>query len=185
MTKQQLREKMKDYRKTITEHDRDWLGIAIALKLLQVVEPYDEVLCYVSSDIEVDTRYFLGVLFDNKKKKVFVPKCVKGTNIMHFYPIKSFKDLEPGSFSIDEPKEGIPPQEEFSENSCCIVPALSFDKHGYRVGFGKGFYDRFLEDFIGKKIGVCYDACIVNRIEYDEHDIKADIIVTEKCVREI
>lgn len=182
MTKQELRERMKAYRSALSSHDRDWRSIQMAIKLIQMMEPYNDILCYVSTDTEIDTRYFLSMLFEKEKKQVYVPKCVKGTNEMLFYPIYSFKDLVKGSYSIDEPREGIKPQTEFYDRCCCIVPALCYDRHGYRVGYGKGYYDRFLEDFCGTKIGLCYSDCVVKYIEHDEYDIKADIIVTENSI---
>ena len=182
MNKQQLRKQMKAYRLSLDKGERESLDKIIAAKLTELVKPFDTVLCYVSSDIEVDTRRFLGELFKDPTKRVLAPKCVKGTNIMHFYPIKGFDDLEKGCFSIDEPKEGIKAQTEFGDNCCCIVPALCYDEQGYRVGFGKGFYDRFLSGFAGKKIGICYSGCIVSKIDFDETDITADIIVTDKGI---
>lgn len=182
MNKQELRARMKAYRLSLDSAERKILDRAIADRLIELVSPYDTVLCYVSSDIEVDTRYVLSELFKDSGKKILAPKCVKGTNIMHFYPITGFDDLEEGSFSIYEPKDGISMQTDFSDNSCCIVPALCYDSKGYRVGFGKGFYDRFLAEFSGKKIGICYSGCIVDKIEHDDTDIKIDIIITDKGV---
>ena len=182
MNKSELRKQMKAYRLSLDKDERKSLDMKIADRLLKLIEPYDTVLCYVSSDIEVDTRYILSRLFSDSTKMVLAPKCVKGTNVMHFYPIKGFDDLEKGCFSIDEPKEGIAAQTVFSDKSCCIVPALCYDTQGYRVGFGKGFYDRFLAGFNGVKIGICYSGCIVESIDCDETDIKTDIYVTDKGI---
>ena len=62
------------------------------------------------------------------------------------------------------------------------MPALCYDERGYRVGFGKGYYDRFLSGFGGKRIGICYSLCMVDKIDNDENDIKAEIIVTDKKI---
>ena len=182
MNKKQLREQMKAYRLEMDKDKRREYDKKIADTLLDIIKPFDEILCYVSSDIEVDTRRFLTELFKDDTKRVLAPRCVKGTNIMHFHPISGFDDLESGSYSIDEPKESIAAITEFSDKSCCIVPALCYDKKGYRVGFGKGFYDRFLAGFNGKRIGICYSGCIVDSIDSDKTDICADIVITEKSV---
>ena len=106
------------------------------------------------------------------------------SNDMSFYEIKSFDDLEQGSFNIFEPKEYCPMIADFND-ACCIVPALSYDKRGYRLGFGKGFYDKFLCKFNGEKIGICYDNCICGKLPNDEFDISVDWLVTEKLNFEI
>ena len=182
MNKQQLRKQMKELRLSLDKDKRKEMDSKIASRLYDIIKPFDTVLCYVSSEIEVDSREILMRLFSEDLKKVLVPKCVKGTNIMHFYRIGSFDDLEKGYFGIEEPKDNIKAENSFGENSCCIVPALCYDERGYRVGFGKGFYDRFLKDYNGKKIGICYSCCITDRIENDTSDIKADIIITDKTV---
>ena len=67
----------------------------------------------------------------------------------------------------------------------CFVPGIAFDKSGNRIGFGKGYYDRFLKDKPQiTKIGICYDFQLLKKVQipFDEFDIKMDIIVTEKEV---
>ena len=182
MNKQQLRKAMKQKRLSLDKNERALMDKRITESLLELTEIYDTVLCYVSSEIEVDTRAFLQHLFDKGKKTVLVPRCITGTNIMHFYQINSFDDLEKGNFGIEEPKKGLLKVNEYLGKSCCIVPALCYDRRGFRVGFGKGFYDRFLADFEGVKIGICYDCCLVEKIENDLTDICADIVVTDKNI---
>lgn len=64
----------------------------------------------------------------------------------------------------------------------CIIPALTFDEQGYRLGFGKGYYDRFLSRFKGDTAGICYECCISNRLPRGRFDRCADVVVTEKRV---
>ncbi len=61
-----------------------------------------------------------------------------------------------------------------------IVPGVGFDERGYRLGYGLGFYDRFLKDFKGLKVGVAFDCCVVNEIVHSEDDIPVDVLITEK-----
>lgn len=139
------------------------------------------VFCYVSTPIEVDTREFINRALKDGKT-VAVPRCVPGTRQMEFYKIDSLDDLKPGSFSVDEP---MPDKDKLitdTENSICIVPGLCFDKNGYRLGYGKGYYDRFLSDFKGNIVGICYSECIVNSLITGRFDRKCNLILTEKGV---
>lgn len=136
------------------------------------------VLVYVSSPIEVDTYAIIEHSFKDRKK-VLVPKCVLNTNLMEFYEIRSLDDLEKGAFGIMEPCDKCEKIKSFDDKTCCIVPALAYDKRGYRLGFGKGFYDRFLEGYKGKKIGLCYSSCVVDELPTDTYDKTVDYIVTD------
>ena len=68
------------------------------------------------------------------------------------------------------------------DNALCIVPALSYDKDGYRLGFGMGFYDRFLADYNGMKLGLCYDNCMSESFCHDGYDISVDKVFTDKDI---
>lgn len=142
-----------------------------------------QLLCYVSGEIEVGTGHIIQHALENGKT-VLAPRCVKGTNIMHFYRICSREDLEAGLFGIEEPREYCERYDSF-DNAVCVVPGLSFDTEGYRLGFGKGFYDRFLADLNGVSIGLCYENCISERLPADEYDMRVDKIVTENRTIEV
>jgi 5-formyltetrahydrofolate cyclo-ligase len=64
-------------------------------------------------------------------------------------------------------------------NSVCITPGICFDKYGYRIGYGKGFYDKFFYNHDVFKIGLCYQECLVDKIEVDDYDIAVDKIITD------
>ena len=138
------------------------------------------VLCYVSRDFEIDT---LGVLLAalSNGKRVAVPKC-EDDGGMRFYPIKSLSDLKTGSFGIKEPKENSRPLEEFG-GSICICPALCCDMRGYRVGFGKGYYDRFLKTYEGGTLSLCYSDALIPAIDAQAYDIPVHIVVTDEFIR--
>ena len=139
------------------------------------------VLCYVSNKIEVSTRDFIEEAL-RRNKTVAVPKCIDGTRDMDFYIISSFDDLSVGSFGIDEPDEKKCKKLESFEDSVCIVPALTFDNEGYRLGFGKGYYDRFLSGYSGTKIGICYESCITQKLPRGKYDCKVDTLVTDRRI---
>lgn len=183
--KNSLRRYYKDIRNRMSVHERRVceLGIFHKVSDLEAYKGASEVLVYVSSEIEVDTY----LLIDHSLKlgkKVLAPRCVPNSNDMDFFEIKSFSDFEKGAFGIYEPNSDCILVSSF-ENSCCVVPALSYDSRGYRLGFGKGFYDKFLSGFGGTKIGICYECCMSERLPDDEFDISVDIVVTDKSTLNI
>lgn len=137
------------------------------------------VLAYVSSDIEVSTAEIVREAL--KSKIVLCPRCEKNGNIMYFYRINSTYDLKEGRFGIFEPDESCEKYCVF-DNALCIVPALSYDKDGYRLGFGMGFYDRFLADYNGMKLGLCYDNCMSESFCHDGYDISVGKVFTDKDI---
>ncbi len=172
MDKQTLRKQYKKIRADI-ENRPEWNRV-IFQKLMELPE-YQQaklILTYVSFRDEVDTmeliKYSLEV-----GKRVAVPRC-EGKNIT-FYAIQSMDDLEIGSYGIPEPKQDEM-IDDFS-NSICLVPGIAFDRKKNRIGYGAGFYDRFLEHYPGMKIGLTYKECVCEIIDCDEYDIKMDIVV--------
>ena len=177
--KKQLRAYYKKLRQSMTDAEKKSCDERITAAFLEseLYKNCDELLVYVSFDIEVDTLEIIGKALG--EKKVFCPRCVSGTNIMEFFHIESFDDLSAGSYGLLEPAVDTAPVQSFSDSSVCIVPGLSFDDNGYRLGFGKGFYDRFLADFNGSTVGICYDSCLQENLPADEFDICVQHIITE------
>ena len=116
-------------------------------------------------------------------KEVYFPLCdpIK-EGIMTFHRVFSFDELSKGSFSVLEPSEQAPLYVDDSSFSVCVIPALAYDRQGYRLGYGKGYYDRFLADFSGTRIGVGYQELLLPQVPHNRFDLKADLIVTEKGV---
>lgn len=141
-----------------------------------------QVLVYVSTPIEVDTRRIIRhALADGKR--VAVPRCVPDTRQMEFYYINSLDELSPGSFGVDEPQP-LPENlvTDLSEG-LCIIPAFCYDHTGYRLGYGKGYYDRFLPLFGGSLIGICYSSCVRRHLPHGRFDRSAELLVTENYIR--
>lgn len=135
------------------------------------------VFTYVSSEIEVDTLTFIRYALKDGKT-VAAPICNTEDCTMQFYIIKSLNDLEEGAYSIREPKAYC--EKAFcDENTLCVVPGLSFDKKGYRLGFGKGYYDRFLSAFLGKTLGLCYNECICEELIHNKYDKTVSAVIAE------
>ena len=119
-------------------------------------------------------------------KRVVVPYCIPGTRQMEFYYIRSMEeDLEPGAFGVWEPKTSQCEKLTDDKNSICIVPGLSFDYDGFRLGYGKGYYDRFLCKYLGVTVGICYTSCIKQQLPHGYYDVPVKLLITEKYLRRI
>lgn len=107
------------------------------------------------------------------------PVCDEVENKMDFRQVKDKYNFAPGRFGIPRPpKKATVLQPD--RRTVCIVPVLAFDKNFHRLGYGRGFYDRYLKDFPGITVGVCLDRFCVDADFAEPHDIPLDAIVTEK-----
>lgn len=135
-------------------------------------------LTYVSTDIEVDTIRLIEHAL-SEGKQVAVPKCNYDTTTISFYQIYSLNDLFPSKFSLLEPRANSERLINPEQDSICIVPGLSFDRKGHRLGYGKGYYDRFLSNYSGVSIGICYKDYICDRLAVNRYDIPVNIVITD------
>ena len=185
MNKKELRAYYKTLRKALSKCEKDKLDNEITENFLSLDEYKNAqcLLCYVSSQIEVGT---IAVIQTASKdgKSVYVPKCSDEGNAMTFYRIGSLVELTIGSYGILEPSETA--VKYMGENALCIVPALSYDKLGYRLGFGKGYYDRFLNENKNLyPIGFCYSNCMTEKLPSEQYDIAVKKIITENLIIDI
>lgn len=184
LEKQRLREERLAARETLSEQERCALDGCITQKLLATPE-YAEaatVLTYVSVSSEVSTRMFIeGALRDGKT--VAVPRCLPGHRL-EFVAISSLDQLAPAPFNLLEPPKDLSAlTEDQMNNSICIVPALLVDTKGYRLGYGAGFYDRFLSTYSGKKICLAYQQNLSKTmLPHTEFDVPVDMVITESGV---
>ncbi len=176
---------MKEFRKSMNPLYKKECDEKIFRSLIssQLFKNAETILCYVSTEIEVDTRKFINYAMENGKQ-VAVPKSYND-GIMIFYKIKSLDTLVTSKFGIDEPLEENEIDEAEINSALCIVPALSFDKSGFRLGYGGGYYDRFLSKYSPKTIGICYSECMSDKIESHEYDVKIKNIITENNIPEV
>ena len=185
----QIREKYRKIRASISEEEKKLLDSQICEKFLSCISYRycDTILMYspVRDEINVDA-IAERALADGKH--VAYPRCIPGTNKMNFHFVTSLDELQKGgTFGISEPPET---NEKFSKrtNSCaiCLVPALVYDKYGYRIGYGKGFYDRYLSHFSGSVIGIAYKSLVSDvPLPRGKFDVRANAIVTEEGVLSI
>ena len=182
--KNSLRDKAKKMRRDMDQALKAKMDEQIAQRLygLYQYREADTILCYVSKPIEVNTIPIIEQALRDGKQ-VACPRCVEGTRQMEFYLIRSLNDLEKRTFGVLEPK--VPECQRLLDfsGSICIVPALMYDLKGYRLGYGGGYYDRFLSGYDGFKIGVTYRRNILRFLHYGRFDVPVDLIVTESFFR--
>lgn len=152
---------------------------------LRVLEQFKELpaykeaallLAYVDAKREVETRLLMQQAWKDGKK-VAAPR-VDGDGIMHYYYVESLEDLEPGSFGIMEPKKDCPLCE--TEEGLLLMPGVAFDEKCHRVGYGGGYYDRYLEKHPGLvHIALAFEFQIFDAVPFEEHDILPEMIVTD------
>lgn len=115
-------------------------------------------------------------------KRVFYPVCDAKNYTMSFGEVTSLEELSPGTYKIPEPTDArcfFQPDRD-TNSALCLIPGVVYDREGYRIGYGKGFYDRFLTDFKGCRAGIIYSDFIVPSLPRGRFDTKADILLTEK-----
>lgn len=141
---------------------------------------FETILCYVSVDDEVDTRKIINYCIESGKN-VYIPECVG--NEMSFYKLDSLACLIQGKFGIPTvDTEEKAPLGNFG-NTLCIVPGLSFDKYGCRIGYGGGYYDRFLEDNETDTLGLTFDKCLCDTLPKEELDKSVKAVLTESGLK--
>lgn len=177
--KKVLRSHFKKLRRDMTDLQRANADKAVFNNFvcLEEFQNCKKLLIYISSSIEVDTSAIIREAF-KREIEVYCPRCVKGTNEMIFYKINAKSDIERGAYDILEPKKYCAAVQGL-EGALCVVPALSIDKSGVRLGFGMGYYDRFLGNNKILSAGLCYENCLSNQLPVREFDVKVDILVTD------
>ena len=120
----------------------------------------------------------------NKEKNIIVPYVVKNNPILQLSELKNFNELEPKTLDILEPRDNFIREFGLKKLDLVIVPGIVFDENGYRIGYGYGYYDRFLKklDKNVKKIGLAFEFQLVGKIPEERHDVPVDIVVTEERV---
>ena len=185
-TKAEIRKRILETRTNLTDDEVAAKSEAILQKVLKTPEymEADNILLYADYNHEVMTR---GIFEDAimRKKRVYFPKSDKLTNSMLFFQTVSVKQLEKGFMGIPEPKENMQLCYKFNpdEDTLVILPGVAFDTRGFRLGYGKGFYDKFLSSRRQLSTMALAFACqIVDEMPDEEHDIKKDKIVTEEII---
>ena len=180
-SKSVLKQQALDYRKSLSDEVYLRLSMMITYRLCYIY-PFKEAQNYhffIGSDAkkEIITKPLIEILL-KAGRSVFVPK-VDDLNTLKTHQIFSLNDLATGAYGIEEPQTPVIDRVDYD---CLIIPMLAGDLKGNRIGYGKGYYDRFLSNVNGSKVGLVYDSCLVDEFESEKHDIPLDMIITENRI---
>jgi len=178
LKKSELRKQILNLRSSLSKEEQISKSRVIKEKLLQLEQfkNSDNLLIYADYNGEVKTKEIIEECF-KLGKRVACPK-VLADGLMDFFEIKSIDELKEGYKGILEPEE----KEIFQpDNALVIMPGVAFDNKGYRIGYGKGFYDIYLSRHSNyETIALAYKCQIIDCVPKDEYDRKVDIIITEE-----
>lgn len=178
--KDKIRKKYLLIRENLSEkevEDKSHIIIDKALNLKEYIES-KELFIYVSINNEVDTKKLINIAIKDGKS-IAVPK-IYNHGKMEFYYIKSLNELRKGTFNTFEPTN-LTLQATPTKKSLFIIPGVAFDINNNRIGYGGGYYDRYLEKYGNNytKIALAYKCQITNQLPRENTDIIMDIIITE------
>ncbi len=182
--KKELRRLYRSIRESVSTDEKQKLDKMIFSEFINsgFVEKHDVFLVYLSVKDEIDTCSLIEYLFECGKT-VAIPFCEGKT--MRFCKINSFDDTQEGTFGIPTARNPVFLRKDEIKGSLCIVPALSIDRNGNRLGYGGGFYDRFLSENDVVTVALCYERCLCESIPADLFDIPVQYILTEKILKKL
>lgn len=176
--KSKLRKEMKARRAEISNKSKKDKLISDIFLNSELYKNCRLLLCYSSCGSEISTSRIISAAFADGKAVAF-PLCLDSCGNMEFYFVASFNDLNRGMYGILEPNTDKCRKITDYSDALCLVPGLCFDLKGFRLGYGKGYYDRFLEKFTIKTVGLCYNELIQNSLPIDKYDVSVDYIITQ------
>ena len=183
--KERLRKRLLAVRMGLDRGQVEVSGQAILERVLSL-EAYRRaklVHTYVSSkENEVDTRALICTCL-NQGKRVAVPVVMPGTKTLAHALIDGLDQLVVGPWGLAQPDPAAAtwlPAE--ARIDLVVVPGLAFDRRGHRIGWGGGYYDRFLAQVQTVKIGLCYDELVLDCIPGEPHDVPVDLVVAETAI---
>ena len=184
--KNNLRKNMLIVRKNMPDQNVS----AFSLKIMDTIISLPQfincknIMLYMSFNNEVDT-YKLATWCLNNNKTVIAPYCIKSSHTIVPFIINNLtNDLSKSTFGIMEPKYDILMKANIENIDLIIVPGVVFDEDCNRIGFGAGYYDRFLSMKSKNTItiGIAYDYQIIDKVPTDEYDVPLNFIITEKRI---
>lgn len=179
-TKRELRSKYKSLRKQLSENDIEEMSLTIANQLLKLDiwdKNYFHIFLPITEQQEIDTELILHLL-SGKDKNILISKSNFETREMTHFLLTDTTKIKKNEYNIPEPFDGI--QVPSQKTEVVFVPLLAFDKKGHRVGYGKGFYDKFLSECKPETIKIGLSFFEAEALIHDVHDgdIQLDYCVT-------
>ena len=180
MDKTTLRGVLLQKRAEFSREQRKELDRAIAAGLIDspLFQKASMLLIYAPLENEVNLLP-LAHMARKKGLPIAFPRCDKESGTMQFYILPEGQKLLPGAYGIPEPPEDAPLCVPDS-HAVCVVPALSYDLAGNRIGYGKGYYDRYLATFPGVTVGAVYASMLLKNVPTEAHDLPVDWLCTER-----
>lgn len=181
LNKKTVRQHFLNKRKALSAKDISRLSEQIITRLqgISEVTSAKDVHVYYPIRNEVDIKPFIEWLWQNDKKVVMPRTNFKNKEMDNYYII-SFGQLEETKYGLFEPRVISP--RHLGSTDIIIVPGVAFSEDKYRLGYGGGFYDRFLDNSRSIKIGVSFETQMSLTLPVEEHDRKLDLIVTEERI---
>lgn len=184
--KAELRNLFRTRRHNLTRDKRSDASARIRARLLDLPETRlaGSVLLYVPTKNEVDTWPLLEH-FWTVGVQILLPRCRDNQpGFMDIHAVNSAAELGPGQFGLTEPILGLAPLVTEPEPDLLLVPALAFDRRGFRLGFGGGYYDRFLTRLTHPhlRVGLAYDFQIAERLPAEPWDMPVQRIITQDTI---
>ena len=176
--KENVRKILRQKKEALLPEDRLEKSQRICCHLMEIIRDKETVMVFTSKEKEVNTRPLIMALFE-KGNPVVVPIIVKEDVSLRLSYLRDFSALVPSTFGVSEPiGSEIPALAE--DIDTIILPMLGFDRAGGRIGYGAGYYDRFLSKNPGlRKVGIAFACQEVGSIPVDENDIRMDVVLTE------
>ncbi|MEK4028811.1 5-formyltetrahydrofolate cyclo-ligase [Pseudobacillus sp. FSL P4-0506] len=183
MNKQMVRQRVKEELSKLDRLAYEQLSFQIARRLFSLKEWKEAktVAVTVSNAPEVDTWQIIrqGWL---EGKRMVVPKCIPAEKKLNFYKLTSFTELEMVYFGLYEPIPSCNQLVERSQMDLIIVPGLAFCRSGSRLGFGGGYYDRFLAGYNGSTVALAFSQQLMEQLPREPHDLPVQQIIAEEEV---
>ncbi|HIZ71360.1 MAG TPA: 5-formyltetrahydrofolate cyclo-ligase [Candidatus Atopostipes pullistercoris] len=136
---------------------------------------------YLSVGNEWDTREIVNRALE-EGRDVVIPKTFPDTKEMVFYQITDLKQTVKGPFNLDEPDTNQTEPVDKDRIDLLVVPGLAFTENGYRIGFGGGYYDRYLANFIHPTVSILHSSQILDTFLVEHFDIPVSYLITEKGI---
>ena len=181
--KQVLREKMLNTRNSSSIEAIQRMSEDIQTRIINTDEFINAktVAAYYPVGSEVSTLKILSTAL-YWQKHLALPRVEDADSIIFAEVNDLDKDLEPGKYKIKEPKNRCL---KINEMDLVLVPGIAWDEHGHRLGYGKGYYDRYLPSITAASVGLAYDFQVLENIPHEKNDFRVNLIVTEKRVIKI
>lgn len=180
--KSQIRKRILNNRKNLSTKEVSIKSHIIYEKLIKT-KSYSEsnyIMVYMDFRNEVETKEIIKHILKDSKIPV-IPISIPATKELLLSKLTDFSHLQPGAYGILEPKKDKISPCDPQLIDLILVPGVAFDKSGYRLGYGAGYYDRFISSLKQPvyTIGLSFDLQIIDKVPIDSHDQKLDCIITE------